>query len=189
MASADTPQASGHGTAVARTYDEATITQALMVMALEGGSPTKAARRLKEQGMTIPRQTLSKWLTTKSDQYADVRDNEAASIQRRAAVDWEDFHRQVLDVEKETLERVKKELPNIPARDLPGALRNVVTSGGIAADKLMLLRERPLPRPAPSRSVEELVRGLISLGVAKVDEPATITDAEVIEQPSEDERT
>ena len=50
----------------------------------------------------------------------------------------------------------------------------------------MVLRERPLPSAAPSRSIEEITAALVRLGVARVVEPNAlpVIEAEVIGETS-----
>lgn len=47
------------------------------------------------------------------------------------------------DTTARLMERVENESADIPARDLPGAIRNVATAAAISTDKALLLRGRP----------------------------------------------
>lgn len=169
-----------------RRYDEETIETALTVMALCGGNARHAVERLKEQGIDIPTSTLGNWKDQRhSARYAVIRDERAAEIQRRVAVAQEDVALKAAQVTGQMLERLEQEVPEIPTRDLAGAVRNVATTGGIGSDKLMALRERPLPAPPSARNVTEIIRALTAMGVVQeIGTGATpvIADAEIIEE-------
>jgi hypothetical protein len=179
------------GTAVAsprqtRRYDEETIETALTVTALCGGNTRHAVRRLKEQGIDVPSSTLAAWKDRQhAARYAVIRDERAAEIQRRVAVAQEDVALKAAQITSKLLDRLDKEALEIPIRDLAGAVRNVATTGGIGSDKLMTLRERPLPAPTAGRDVAEILRALTAMGVVQEigNTPApAITDAEVVEE-------
>jgi hypothetical protein len=165
-------------------HTEEEIEAGLTEVALSAGSTTLASQRLAERGVDISRKVLEQWKNRRhTDRYARIREQQAAAIQRRVAAQHEDLAQRSVAVALKALERVEQELPNIPPRDLPGALRNIATTAGISSDKLMLLRERPLPVAPPQRSTEELIRALEGMGVAKWVEPAALTeipDAEVV---------
>ncbi len=170
-------------------YDEPIVLAALLELALAGGSPTRAARRLKERGTPVSRQVLQKWLDTRAEQYAQIRDEQARAIQARIAVEHEDLAIQAAGVTRKLLARLDEEASDIPIRDVAGAARNAGTIAGISTDKQMLTRERPLPLSQPPRAVAELERSLVSLGVAVIVEPGTLAhvevpDAEVVEENS-----
>ena len=166
-------------------HTEEEIEAGLTEVALSAGSVTLASQRLAERGIDISRKVLEQWKNRRhADRYARIREQQAAAIQRRVAAQHEDLAQRSVAVAIEALERLKQELPNIPARDLPGALRNIATTAGISSDKLMLLRERPLPVAPPQRSTGELIRALEAMGAAKwvdLTAPTEIPDAEVVD--------
>jgi hypothetical protein len=165
-----------------RRYDEQTIETALTVTALCGGNTRHAVKRLKEQGIDVPVSTLGRWKEqVHASRYAVIRDERAPEIQRRVAVAQEDVALKAAQVTGRMLERLEKEVPDIPTRDLAGAVRNVATTGGIGSDKLMVLRERPLPAQAAGRNTEEIIRALIAMGVVQEIGAAPVVDAEVVE--------
>jgi hypothetical protein len=148
---------------------------ALTTLALYDGSAARAARKLEQIGQPVPRATLEDWRDhRRAEQYAKIRDETAPAIQRQIAAQWEDSARRAVQLQERALARVEEELPNIPPRDLPGALRNISTTAAISIDKVMLARERPLPQTQGQRTLEELTRALVGLGVATlVDNPKT----------------
>jgi len=167
-------------------HTEEEIEAGLTEVALSAGSTTLASQRLAERGIDISRSVLEQWKNRRQvERYARIRDQQAAAIQRRVAAQHEDLAQRAVAVAEKTLDRVEEELPNIPARDLPGALRNIATTAGISSDKLMVLREKPLSPSGPPRDVAEVVHSLEALGVAKWVEPGAIDvpDADVVEEP------
>lgn len=137
-------------------YSEAARLAALMELALCGGSPTRASRRLKERGTPVPRRTLSKWLGT--EEYAQVRDEQALQVQKEIAREHEDIAIRAAGVTRKLLTRMDKEADEIPVRDLAGAARNAGTIAGISTDKQMLTRSVRCP-PAPSHAASLSLNG------------------------------
>jgi hypothetical protein len=65
-------------------------------------------------------------------------------VAEQAAAGAEDLALVITELERDTTERMKAELPHIPARDLPGALRNLTTSKALQYDKVANpIRGRP----------------------------------------------
>ncbi len=63
-----------------------------------------------------------------------------------------------MEVEHKLLDRLEAEADDIPARDLPGAIRNVGVGAGIHTDKARDLRGDPsMVVRRETRSVEELI--------------------------------
>ena len=161
------------GGGYAHTTD--TVNAALTELALVGGSARRAIPRLQEKGVDVARSTLELWRDDQhAELYASIRDDRAAQVQRVIAAEHEDLAIRGAEVTRALLERTRENLDEIPARDLPGAVRNIATATAIATDKALMARERPVAMPAETRSIDELVRGLIALGVAR---EVGVTDA------------
>lgn len=169
-------------------YDEDVATAALTELALCGGSGTRAVRRLKEKGIEVARTTLVEWRDdTRSEEYAAIRDETAARVQRIIAAEHEDLAIKGAELTRELLTRTKERIGEIPDRDLPGALRNAATATAISTDKALMARERPVVMPPASRNLDEVVKGLEALGVLKqIGPPAPVIegDAVVVGEPS-----
>ena len=142
-----------------------------------GGSAAQAARRMRERGTPVAKQTLQRWKG--SEQYARIRDQQALAVQKVIAREMEDTAIQAAGVTRKLLARLDAEAADIPLRDVAGAARNAGTIAGISTQNQMFTRERPLPARAEPRTIEEIERALVALGVAKIVEP--VIEATAIE--------
>jgi hypothetical protein len=149
-------------------HDDETVEVALTEVALCGGSTALASKRLAERGILVKKSVMDNWKLRYPERYAQIRDQRAAEIQRLVAAAHEDLALKAAALTAKVLERTEKELDEIPARDLAGALRNVATTGGISVDKLTVARERPLNGAPASRDVNEIVRALEGMKVVQV---------------------
>lgn len=113
-------------------YDDETVELALTAVALSGGSASRACRRLKdEHGVTLRRGTLEHWVrATHAAQYAEIRDRRAGEVQRKVAAQFEDVAIESSEVTMEMLTRLRQEVPDIPTRELPAAVRNLANGRG-----------------------------------------------------------
>jgi hypothetical protein len=120
----------------------------------------------KLQGLSIPRTTLQAWVTvTFCERYAKIRDHVASEVQRLAASEFEDMVHHAADVTHGLLDRLGKEIADVPTRDLAGAARNTATIAGIGVSNVQVARERPVRVVAHTRSVDEIFNALQAMGV------------------------
>lgn len=136
-------------------------------MALCNGNTTKASRELAKQGTKIPARTLWGWAREDHVQrYREIQGDVIPEIHARLADQSEALALQHGEVEAQALERLKKELPDVPVRDLSTAARNLPVSRGIATDESVTLRGRDTPAESnPIEDVNEVLTTLARLGV------------------------
>ena len=146
-------------------YTEEEIYRGLAEVALCAGNTHRAARQLSAQGMAIPRGTLEKWANRQHvDRYARVREELLPKIHAQIAADCEELAALGAQLERETLEKYREELPNLRASEAASAVRNIATSKAINVDKATLLRNRPT-QIVEHRDASELIRKLEAVGV------------------------
>ena len=139
----------------------------LRAVALNSGNTERAARDLRTMGIKVPRSTLRDWATRQHVQrYREIQTEVIPEIEERLAQKSEGLATQYSDLEADVLVRLKKELPNVPVRDLSRAARDLATGKGISTDKARDLRGRGEPaRPNPIEEYAEAVRDLERLGI------------------------
>lgn len=129
-----------------RAYSFEEVERALAAYVLAGDNGREANRALKAQGYPAPsHSTIASWATGEhSDRYVLLRNELAPRVAERIAADAEAIARRLASLENSTIDRLEDELPNVPAKDLPGALRNLSTAKALQVDKLSSpLRGRP----------------------------------------------
>jgi hypothetical protein len=128
----------------------------LRAVALNSGNTERAARDLRTMGIKVPRSTLRDWATRQHVQrYREIQTEVIPEIEERLAQKSEGLATQYSDLEADVLVRLKKELPNVPVRDLSRAARDLATGKGISTDKARDLRGRGEPeRPNPIQEFE-----------------------------------
>ena len=114
--------------------------------------------------------------------YEEVRARELPRLREFLAEKHTAAAERYLRLEQRVAERIDETLGEIPARDLPGASRNLAVSGAVHTDKAQLLRDQPTA-VVQHRSVEELERLLKTHGVEIID--AYSEEVEAVEQLSE----
>jgi hypothetical protein len=92
---------------------------------------------------------------------------------------------QKMKVSQKMTEKLEQEVDEIPARDLPGGIRNIDTSIGINFDKAQIIMGEPTQITQGTKRVPELIRSLKSKGIEFID--ADATEEEIPELPSGDE--
>lgn len=156
-----------------RQYTEPEIQRALVTVAACSGNTRQASKLLSKDGLRISHQNLHRWSRSKHvGQYEAIRGRLLPQIQEWAAEQHRALAEREMEVSAKMLDRLSREVDAIPARDLPGAIRNVDTGAGIHRDKAQLLAGQPTIRI--ERSASEILRALQGKGVA--------VDAEVVDE-------
>jgi hypothetical protein len=115
----------------------------LTQVALCAGNTRLAARKLKEAGEPIPRTTLEDWKTSQVERYGDIWAEIVPRINNQIAAQSEAAAIREGEIAQQLTDKLEQEIPNLPARDLAGALRNTEVARGINLDKSLLLRGQP----------------------------------------------
>jgi hypothetical protein len=168
-----------------RDYDLEEIERGLRAVALAGGNTRLASRRLRDlHGLAVPPSTLRRWIeATHSERYEVIRVEEAERVQRLAASEFEDLGRRSMVIVHKGLDRLEREMDQLPLRDVAGAVRNVGVVAGLSQSQVQVTRERPLvTKREHVRDLDEIFRALRAIDPRLVidDEPP---DAEVVEEP------
>ena len=147
-----------------RNYNDEEIERGLVAMALHSANSTRAHAALKEQGLPISARTLYTWVhKTKTERYEQVRREVMPQIKEAAHAGHMGLVARAHELEHKFLHRIEEDLPEIPARDLPGGLRNVSTVSGIHSDKARDLRGDPVV--VEHRSMGDLLRAMRQKGI------------------------
>ena len=171
-------------TEIMKAWDLETKEVALREIAACDGSLKQAVEALAAKGIQAERGALKALKNyAMPAEYRRICTELASQKEEAQAAEHEYRARQALDAEEVYLRRAKKELPNVPARDLPGAVRNFATAAGIHSDKARVLRGQPTTI-TETRSAQDIVRRLVEMKVLEAGalEPFVDSTAEVISE-------
>lgn len=147
---------------VGRHYTIDEIHAGLLAVAYHNGNTRKAGEQVD-----IPYRTLAGWKKKKAEQYEAIR----AELLPRVAAEAAEKHSALADAEMEVshqiLARLRENVGELPARDLPGALRNTDTGAAINRDKAAQLREMTTEK-AEMPDINATLRALQSAGVKNI---------------------
>jgi hypothetical protein len=163
------------------------IDRALEALALEGGNSRAAARYVKEHfGISVHHGTIGRWRRQHEDRYQELR----AEALPRLAAEAAEIHRQAaqenIEAEQKARRAAIRKVKDIPARDLPGAVRNFATAAGIHADKAARLNGDYPPAVNVTVSLQETIKALIAKG-ARVVPPDELETERARQLPRSDE--
>jgi len=148
-----------------RTYSTEDIDRGLSAVAFFGGNSRKAHSVLKAQGLEIPRSTLRDWATkTRTERYAELRASVLPEIHAAAAEKHRALAERAMEVEAKAIDRVEEELPNLPARDVSTAARNLAVEAGIHRQRGGELVGMFPNAPIVQVNIGEQMRGLAARG-------------------------
>lgn len=154
--------------------DDATRMQrGFVALALCGDNSVRASEQCG-----VPDATLRRWRREHRHEYDRVRRELAPRLESIVVAEQYAFIIEAGHAKRLALAKTMDALENdqIPARDLPGALRNITTAEAISIDKVLALSGRPTSI-VEHRSAAELVRKLAAMG-AVVDGTAAEIPAE-----------
>lgn len=159
------------------SYTREEVERGLIALAYANGNSRHAARMLKDTGMHIEHTVLWRWKNENhADLYKELQERVLPDIRAAAAEKHMAQAEREIEVSREALERLAGKLDELPARDLPGAVRNLDTGAAIHRDKAAMLRgEATVITGKEPRDLKQVIRALKSKGVDFV-------DAEVVEE-------
>jgi len=155
--------------------------RALITLAYNNGNTAQTARDLEQDGFKLDPSTIYYW-SRKSEiaLYKEIQEECLPAIRQRAAERHMEAAEASMDASAEVLQRLRGQINEIPARDLPGALRNIDTSTGIHRDKARELRgEANLITTTDKRDLKQVLRALKGKGLGANVE---VIDAQVVEE-------
>jgi hypothetical protein len=168
-------------------YNEDQVRAALLQVAHADGSAHRALPGCREKGLKVSRKTLERWRDQDhAELYAEVRSQYQSVMQAKHGAQMEDLISTGFSTARRYWQRADEVLEDLPARDVPGGLRNVGVTLAIQVQRGLELREKPGGVPPPeNRTPDEILRSLkgIAPGLFEFpdDEPP---DATVVENAS-----
>jgi hypothetical protein len=157
---------SATNTPARRSFSAAQIERGLLAVAAANGNTRQAAKALAEdpQGFKVSHGVLYGWKQRESTRYEKIRADYLPKIRAEAAEQHMRLAEQQATVAGKMTERLEKELGNIPARDLPGGIRNVTTAAAVHTDKATILRGEA-NIITEHRDVSDILRALKAKGI------------------------
>lgn len=158
-----------------RSFKEEEIQRALVAVAACSGNSRKAQQDLlAKDGLEITHQTLYNWSRSlHKEEYEAIRAKLLPQLQAHAAEQHRQLAEREMEVSLKLIDRLEKEVDEIPARDLPGGIRNLDTGAAIHRDKSQLLSGQPTERS--ERTADEVLRAIHhKLGLPSPPQPVPI---------------
>ncbi len=165
-----------------RDYSTAQVQRGLLAVAVANGNARKAAADLAEdpEGFKVPHRTLYGWKKREATSYEEIRAKLLPRIRAEAAEQHMRLAEHQASVAGKMTERLEQEIDDIPARDLPGGIRNVTTAAAVHTDKAAVLRGEASV-VVEHRDASEVIRALKAKGVIIEGEAEEIPEAQLVE--------
>lgn len=144
--------------------DPQLLEQGLLALVASGGSPTRAAQALAEQGHDITKQTLHGWKTKHATRYQELQDRFATQIEAQLVRQQRDLAVQAHEVALLAVDKTREALEADKIKDPAGTARNLEVVAGTAIDKVLLLTDRPT-QITEQREPSRLIASLASKGI------------------------
>jgi hypothetical protein len=165
-----------------RSFSGAEIERGLLAVAVANGNTRKAVSDLAEdeEGFEVHQATLHRWKQRDLARYEKIRADLLPRIRGEAAEQHMRLAEQQATVAGKMTERLEREIDEIPARDLPGGIRNITTAAAVHTDKAAVLRGEA-STITEHRDASEVLRALRARGVVIQGMAEEIPDAELVE--------
>ena len=150
-----------------RSFSAAQIERGLLAVAAANGNTRQAADALAEdpEGFKVRHGVLYGWKQREFALYGKIRAEYLPRIRAEAAEQHMRLAEQQATVSGKMTARLEKEIDNIPARDLPGGIRNVTTAAAVHTDKATILRGEANVI-TEHRDAAEVIRALKAKGIS-----------------------
>jgi hypothetical protein len=148
-----------------------------MLAVIAHTSYSDAVRALNADGRDVSEETLRRWCKdTKSVQFEKLREEWGGKIEAQLANNFLDNARYAAQIERQALEAVKKSLDDHTAREPAKIARDLSQVKSQSVDKRLALQGRPT-QITERRDLNEIVRALVGMKVAVVQEAEPVPDA------------
>jgi hypothetical protein len=127
--------------AVGKRYTEDEMTRGMLVLALNGGSVTKAKRQLAGEGFPVGDKTLTRWKD--SPRYLAVRETHARKVEEGLVDNYRAVAVRSIELQMKATEQAIGEADAKTLKDPGRTAQSAAVAGGIAVDKVLLLTDRP----------------------------------------------
>lgn len=160
------------------THTEAEVDAALKLLVLNAHNHKLTAEQLKEQGMTVRRETLKAWRELQFPRrYHQIRAELSKDVSEEIAGNAFETAMAADAAAKLYLEEAVAKLPKVPPEHLAKNFQAIVSGYNQLIEKAQTLRGEPNHIEA-AIDVSDSIRELERLGVAK---PVQVIDAEAVE--------
>jgi len=167
-------------------FDAQDVDRGLLALALASGRGEVACRLLEKQGMRVTAKTLRNWRDNLyTDRYWELQRKVLPRLQARAAEGHAAIADAAVELNAKLLERLDKDVDELPIRDVAGAARNVATVGGIDRDKAAMIRGEPT-EIHEHRDGTEILRALRARGFKLTPDMDAAIDSTATEVKDED---
>jgi hypothetical protein len=163
-------KSNGKHRAPARRFNDEEVELSLLALALCSGNTRRASAELRQHGLDVAHSTLHAWSHEQyPERYERIYKEQLPLVGQRAAQRFEELAERAAETQEQLINQTDGKLTEIPARDLPGAVRNMATAMGINHDKAALLRGKPTAIVQRGSDAAGLLRKWEAQGLAKVD--------------------
>jgi hypothetical protein len=170
-------------------YTDQEVERGLVALALCSGQRRRASKLLAKQGLKISDGALRYWKEhAHEDWYWEIQ----ARIMPRVRAIAAEKHSELAELEGEAsrqlLDRLMTEADEIPARDLPGAVRNLDVAAAVNRDKAAMLRGEPTEIVEHQRDALQILRQLKEMGMplpADMEHAIESTAEEILDKAEE----
>jgi transposase-like protein len=144
-----------------KSYSAEAKTRALIVLAARAGNCAEACKETD-----VPVETLRSW--KKTDEYERIRHDYGHRLEEFVIAEIRERMVEQSELEKLALDKTREALENDEIKDPARTMRDIAHAKSQNIDKLRVMTGRPTDI-TEHRSLDELVKALSSLGIAKVD--------------------
>jgi thioesterase domain-containing protein len=143
-------------------YTPEDIERGLFALAVCGNAAA-AARQLKAQGHSVPRQTLQDWKVAHAKRFREISNKHTQEIRETIAQEQIEIAHAAGEAERLAISRTKGQLEDGSVKDASTAGRNLAVQKGIALDHSLKMRGEPTIVHEHNIQVEDVFKRLREL--------------------------
>lgn len=158
-------------------FSDEEVEMGLMALVAWAGSPTRAARYLKETGkLDVSDSTLRNWKQVHAIRYTELREKYKDQLEEQLTQELRDVAIIATNAARLAVEKATDALESGEERDPARAAANLSKVAATSTDKVLSLTGRPT-QITQTRNAEEIIRSLVQLGVIQVPDAPALPEA------------